>query len=131
MKLTQLEPQFIRYETRIEQRTFRNPDGSTEERTSPVRYSIHVASVSEAQGIYFLCPKCFAENAGPVGTHGCEVSFADRGVKDEDGSHGNDGKPTRWSVSGDSCENLTLSPSILLGGGCAWHGHVTNGEITP
>jgi len=35
----------------------------------------------------------------------------------------------RWQRTGDSLENLTLSPSILdkTPGGCGWHGWVKNG----
>ena len=34
-----------------------------------------------------------------------------------------------WERTGDIFENLTLTPSILRIGGCAWHGFITNGEI--
>jgi hypothetical protein len=91
-----------------------------------------VDTLAEAQGIWFLCPKCFAANGGAVGTHAIDVSFAGRGVADNQGSHGRDGQPTRWAVSGTGFEDLTLSPSIDLAGrdgkGCCWHGFVTHGE---
>ena len=35
-----------------------------------------------------------------------------------------------WERTGDSFENLTLTPSILRIGGCGWHGFITNGEVT-
>ncbi len=35
-----------------------------------------------------------------------------------------------WQRTGDTFETLTLRPSILRVGGCAWHGFVTNGEVT-
>ena len=38
------------------------------------------------------------------------------------------GQPT-WDRVGDTFETLTLTPSIQRVGGCAWHGHVTNGGI--
>ena len=113
MKLTDLEPKFYRYKTE---------DGH--KYLTPVE-------LSEAQCVIFLCPVCFAKNGGAVGTHGIEVSFRDRGVQDDEGSHNKEGKPTRWAVSGTSSENLTLDPSILIEDGCAWHGHVVNGEIVP
>lgn len=116
MKLDELEPQFMRYETRTE-------DCVRE-------YTIPVDSFAEAQGIWFLCPKCFAINSGPVGTHMVDCTFAGRGALDTQGSHGKEGKPTRWNASGSDYSNLSLTPSILIDGGCAWHGHVTNGEIT-
>lgn len=31
--------------------------------------------------------------------------------------------------SGDTFENLTLSPSILRLNNCRWHGFITNGEV--
>ena len=36
---------------------------------------------------------------------------------------------TTWQRTGETFENLTLTPSILRIGGCAWHGFITNGEI--
>lgn len=114
MRLTELEPQFVRYENR-----------------SGEKYTIPVQSAAESQGIWFLCPVCFAKNGGPVGTHMVDVTFRDRGVPDDLGSHGTDGQPTRWGVTGDSYENLSTQPSIHLPseGGCQWHGFVTNGEV--
>lgn len=123
MLLADLEPQFVRYETKIEWRTF--VDGR---RQGPVEYSIF-CEFQQAQGIQFLCPACFQKNNGAVGTHWVAVTFAERGATDSQGSHGKDGSPTRWSVSGDSYSNLSLTPSILLDGGCNWHGWVKNGEI--
>lgn len=112
MKLTDLEPQFIKYESG----GVIDPRGIT---------------LAEAQGLWFLCPLCFAQNNGPVGTHACETSFEGRGVLPEQGSHNKEGKPVRWNVSGTDFSNLTLTPSVQLQGGCNWHGHITNGEITP
>lgn len=113
MKLLELEPQFIKYET--------TPDGEViDPRGIPLE---------KAQGLWFLCPKCFAENKGPVGTHACETTFHNRGVADHQGSHNKEGKPTRWNVGGTDFTNLTLTPSIQLEGGCNWHGFITNGEI--
>lgn len=110
MKLSELEPQFVRYE---------GPS-----------ISHHGIPLTGAQGIDFLCPVCFAANNGPVGTHHVEVTFVGRGATDEQGSHNKEGKPTRWNVSGSGFENLTTTPSIKLEGGCAWHGYITNGEIS-
>jgi hypothetical protein len=81
MRLTELEPQFMRYETRIpEPETGRAP-------TDLQQYLHQVDTLSEAQGIQFLCPVCFLKNNGPIGTHLIEVSFAGRGVADDQGSH--------------------------------------------
>lgn len=106
MKLTELDPQFITYRD--------------------TRWLHHVDTAAEAQGIIFLCPACFAKNAGPVGTHAIEVSFNNRGVSPGQGSHNSQGQPSRWNVSGTGYADLTLTPSILID---CWHGFVTNGEV--
>lgn len=36
-----------------------------------------------------------------------------------------------WQRTGDTFETLTLSPSINCDGWKHWHGHVSNGAITP
>jgi hypothetical protein len=35
-----------------------------------------------------------------------------------------------WQRTGETFETLTLTPSIQRVGGCAWHGWITNGEVT-
>ncbi len=79
---------------------------------------------AEAHGVSFLCPGCFSRNGGPLGTHQVIVCFAGRDV------------PStflpgiaRWSFSGSGIDDLTVTPSVLVGGGCAWHGFVQNGAI--
>lgn len=149
MNLVDLQPQFVRYETRIEDyeviageaSTWRERGCPTEIVNGPREYMAHVESLVEAQGIWFLCPKCYAgnihrlppgatdvEGAG-IGVHQVQVTFEGRGVKDDQGSHGTDGKPTRWNVSGTGYVDLTTAPSILVGPTCGWHGYITNGEI--
>jgi len=110
MKLVDLEPQFHRIEKRTDGTFF--PD---------------VDDLASAQGIRFLCPVCFAANAGPVGTHCVIAWFKDRGVPDDETPG-----PGRWIPSGTGYTDLTLTPSIHLSGegGCGWHGHVTAGEVT-
>lgn len=80
---------------------------------------------ADAQGVRFLCPKCFAENGGPVGTHSVLVPFKDRGVPA-------DAMPQmpRWEASGTGFNDLTTTPSILILGGCGWHGFITNGDVS-
>lgn len=77
----------------------------------------------DADGVMFLCPKCFVANAGPVGVHSVICWF--RGVDPEMSP-----KPGRWDASGSTIDDLTLTPSVHLsgGGGCGWHGFVTNGR---
>lgn len=125
MRLILLEPQFIRHEVRRKTQRFRQADGQEYDKTGDVECHIYVETVAEAQGIIFLCPKCYAENKGPEGTHSVLCWFKDRGVPltAEPG-------PARWTVSGNSYDDLTLSPSVLIVGGCAWHGFVTAGAVT-
>lgn len=96
------------------------------------RYQFHdVATLAEADHIMFLCPLCFEKNGGAIGTHSVMVTFAGRNVPDEAGTRGKDGKPTRWNVSGSSLDDLVLTPSIQLNGGCNWHGFVGSSGIPP
>jgi hypothetical protein len=126
MKLTELEPQFVKYVTQ-------SPDDQfAEGRATPAEFLHHVATAQEAQGIVFLCPACFKRNGGSVGTHAIEVSFSGKGAKDHQGSRNREGKPSRWTVSGNTYDDLTLRPSILIDPakpGCdGWHGFITNGD---
>lgn len=88
-------------------------------------YEDKVDRQADAQGVRILCPKCFAENGGPVGTHSVLVPFADRGVPP-------DAMPQmpRWAATGNTFEDLSTTPSILIVGGCGWHGFITNGDVT-
>lgn len=89
--------------------------------------------LATAQGIEFLCPKCFVENGNSsVGTHSVMCWFRDRGVSDVI-SPG----PGRWTPEGTGYEDLSFVPgnppmacSVLLTAGCGWHGFVRNGEVT-
>lgn len=82
-------------------------------------------TAAQADGIRFLCPKCFRENGGPIGTHSIVCWFTGRVPNDIEPG------PGRWTPQGGDFSDLTLRPSIhLTGGGCGWHGFVTNGEVT-
>lgn len=112
MKLTDLNPQFLRVE-------------------SPGHWR-NVATLAEAQGIKFLCPKCFAQNGGAVGTHSVICWSRSRGTPESE-----EPGPGRWKMDGSSYTDLTLNAdppgsarSVLLKGGCKWHGFITNGEAT-
>jgi len=84
-----------------------------------------VETRAEAQGIWFLCPLCFEHHGGDVGTHGVLVWFVGVGVPDAV-------KPvTRWKAYGLDMSDLSLSPSVKLWAGCAWHGWVRSGEAVP
>jgi hypothetical protein len=115
MKLTDLEPEFL---------TWYVEDGRI--------YHGHVRTIGEAQGVMFLCPKCFAANNGPVGTHRVICWSRSRGVPDDANP-----QPGRWALDGTGLDDLTLNGdppgqarSVQLLGGCNWHGHITNGEVT-
>jgi hypothetical protein len=89
--------------------------------------------LTAAQGIIFLCPKCYAANSGPVGTHSVICWFRGRGVPDD-----LDPRPGRWTPAGTGLDDLTFVPgdppmavSVLLAAGCGWHGFVRDGEATP
>jgi hypothetical protein len=120
MRLVDLEPGFYRYEERVEE--YDTVHGKI---IGSRQYKVPVKTIEEAQCIFFICPICHNKSG-----HQIEVTFANRGVADNHGTHNKEGKPTRWGVSGSDFTNLTTTPSILLEGGCAWHGFITNGEVT-
>ena len=104
MKLRDLDASFLRHEGNFFQR---------------------VATFAEAHGVVFLCPKCFGENGGAVGTHSVICWRPDRVPLDAVPG------PGRWFMSGTSLDDLSLHPSVnLTGAGCKWHGWVKNGEAT-
>lgn len=79
------------------------------------------SDLAVADGIRFLCPKCFKDNGGADGTHAIVVPFAGRALHERG-----------WQVSGTKFSDLTLRPSISIyteKGGCGFHGYITNGEV--
>lgn len=117
-RLTDLEAKFIRHERRVE-------DG--QERT----YFVPVETIGKAQGVMFLCPKCFTDNGGAAGTHSVICWSRSRGVPDD-----LQPAPGRWTLNGSSIDDLTLNGDppgqarsvLLTGPGCGWHGFVDNGS---
>src|SRR5574342_554084 len=92
MRLTELEPSFLK---RLDDKTFR--------RNTPF---------AEADGIIFLCPKCFVANKGPIGTHSviCWRPHVPQTTTPV---------PGRWEFQGTGFDDLTLvagSSSVLLHG---------------
>lgn len=86
-----------------------------------------VLTLAEADGVIYLCPKCFVANKGSVGTH-MVLNWFEGKVPDE-----RDPKPGRWNPTGTGLDDLTFVPgrksqSVLLIGGCGWHGFVTSGR---
>lgn len=115
MRLSQLEPQFLKVVQEVPQQIWRRD----------------VHNLSDADGIMFLCPKCFQENNGPIGTHRVVCWFRGK-VSDEI-----EPKPGRWTPQGTGIEDLTFIPgnppmlvSVLFKSGCGWHGLIQNGEAT-
>jgi|SRR5579859_1057251 len=105
MRLTELEPKFLKWSS---DRSF----GKQE-------------VIEGADGVMFLCPKCFEMNKGPVGTHViiCWAPHVPLTVYPA---------PGRWAMNGSGYENLSLvaSPtSVEIKGGCCAHFIVSNGEI--
>ena len=87
-----------------------------------------VDTLAEADGVWFLCPKCYADNGGEVGTHSVICWFVGKVPDDAEP------KPGRWVPSGSGIDDLTFvgpnAASVLLTGGCRWHGFVRNGDAT-
>jgi hypothetical protein len=110
VKLTELNPHFLK----------RGQDESGHEiwRTD--------VGITEADGVEFLCPKCFVANSGSVGTHAviCWNPSVSQTVQPT---------PGRWDLVGTGFDDLSLvagSSSILLQGeGCQAHFFIRNGEI--
>lgn len=106
MKLAELRPQFI---------ALQDP-----------RHWRHVESIIAADGIVFLCPKCFAANGREAhGTH--SVVCWTPGVP-----HELQPGPGRWAFEGTGYGDLSLvagSSSVALTGGCEAHFFVRAGEV--
>lgn len=81
---------------------------------------------SEADGIIFRCPKCYAKEGSLHGVHSVLTWFRHRANVTLDVTPG----PSRWEAlcHGETFETLTLAPSIRLTSGCEWHGFIRNGE---
>lgn len=104
MRLTELEPQFIK-------------------RTDDTRFR-EVDSIAEADGVMFVCPACLRKNGNRrPGVH--SIICWDPSVPQT-----TDPVPGRWNLIGNGYEDLTLqagSSSILTD---CWHGFIRNGEVT-
>lgn len=108
MKLADLEPMFLK---RLDDRHFQI-----------------VATLAEADGLQFVCPKCFnAAGMTRAGVHSI-VCWAPSVPQTTSPT------PGRWEMLGTGVHDLTLragSSSVLLTDpdGCRAHFFVTNGEI--
>ena len=109
MKLIDLEPRFMKITDAVPQS------------------HLYVDSIGEADGIMFLCPKCFAEKGGRPGVHMVICWGPDVPQTIEP-------TPGRWRMEGTGYGDLTLvggSSSILLTSpaGCKAHFFIRNGGI--
>lgn len=97
---------------------------------TPERYIYEPTDdIVKAHGLWFDCPKCFDPQSEY--NHAVLVGFAGRNPPCPL-SHGSDGQPTGWDVAGgSSLDDLVLTPSIQLIGGCNWHGFVGSSGIPP
>lgn len=131
MRLIDLEPRF--YQHRIEPAGEHHgrqlPDGTTQWGGFPTSVFYPVEALADADRVQFLCPQCFSDNRGKVGTHRIAIDFIGRGTPDEACIRNDEGVPVRWTVQGTCAEDLTLGPSILMLRGCHWHGFVEQGSI--
>lgn len=114
-KLRDLDAKLIRYEERGDDRLL-----------------VNVETLAEAQGVMFLCPKCYAANGNSsIGTHSVVCWSRSRGAPELVAP-----LPGRWAMEGTSLDDLTLNADppgtqrsvLLTGEGCQWHGFVNNGD---
>lgn len=106
MKLIELEPTFL---ILLSEKMFKMTD-----------------NLAEADGVQFLCPKCFAaSDKGRIGVHSviCWNPKVPQTVSPV---------PGRWELLGTGYNDLTLragSSSVLITSGCMAHFYINNGEI--
>jgi hypothetical protein len=143
MRLRQLDGQFVRREVRREMVSRIRPEVWAVRKDGPwakedileemddAVFIVTVDRLDQADGVSFLCPKCFAANCGPMGTHTVICWFTGK-VPDNAVP-----LPGRWNPSPSSrnLETLTFVPgakshSVALLSGCMAHFFVTDGGIT-
>jgi hypothetical protein len=101
-----------------------------------------VSRLSHAQGVVFLCPRCFMEKGrAKYGVHSVVCWFANRNVPTTFEPRG------RWNASGkpieqpdgkivyaDTLDDLSFigpgSFSVRIAEGCKWHGYIKDGRAT-
>lgn len=142
LRLRDLDAHLIRREVREEAYSRLRPDvivppgpfhrpfteEDFEEVVGPREHWVTVDTIAEADGIRFVCPKCY--NDPPVGREGAHsiVCWFVGKVADHV-----EPKPGRWIPSGSGIDDLTFagpnSASVALTGGCMAHFFVRNGAI--
>jgi hypothetical protein len=83
----------------------------------------HLPDVRGAHAVMFECP---------CGQHQCLVAFEPTIDTEPTTLSGLSRGGGRWKRTGTTLDDLTLTPSIVIGTGPGecWHGFVTNGELT-
>jgi hypothetical protein len=120
--LRELEARLIRREIRA---CAPGPSCSVLSPHTQHEYHCDVDDIAAADGVRFLCPLCFKNNRGRVGTHSviCWRPRVPAGVPPV---------PGRWEFQGTGLGDLTLvavSSSILLQGGCGAHFFIRRGAV--
>lgn len=94
-------------------------------------------TLAGAQGLVLWCPCGYGKPEYPLDggrPHAIEIPFANpQGVVVVPANFGptdRSGNKPRWSVSGTSLDDLTISPSVDVNAPSCWHGFITNGEVT-
>lgn len=130
--LTDLEPEFMRWEKRFEGSPDIAPAGGKFGDAYEHVVHVPVESIDQAHGVKFLCPLCFERNGGKRGTH-MVICWSRSAGTPEEAVPG----PGRWKMEGTGFADLTLNAdppgtmrSVQLLGGCNWHGFVTGGVVT-
>ncbi len=114
---------------------FRGDDGQIDMWSpTPDRWVFHpVETVAQAHGVCFLCPKSYAKNGGPKGTHSVYIFFQGSPYAGRNKA----GQEVRWNVAGgSSLDDLQLTPSIQEEDDdmppehrCNWHGFVGSSGV--
>lgn len=102
-------------------------DGTTQWGGFPSPTIYPVPNRLGAHGIRFMCPACFAKSQDPD-EHLVQVFFRGEDVPGDLGRN-MAGNEVRWDVEGQLVDELTLSPSISIGGVCHSHFFVKAGRI--
>lgn len=109
MKLIELEPKFLRIKS--------DTDSDLSDQ------------IEGADGILFLCPKCFAKNGSAAGVH--SIMCWQPHVPQSEHRVG----PGRWKFKGSGFHDLSLdnhpngASSVQLPVPCQAHFHIQNGEV--
>ena len=86
--------------------------------------------LADADGVRFLCPKCFAAKLDWV--HPVYIGFRGRATPGTYG-YNSKGDPVLWDLAPSSTglDDLVLTPSIQIEGGCNWHGFIGSSGVPP